>query len=88
MKRRGQKPRLPRRQSSVLVFWSISTSDLWDIAGLQGDKNGNTRPRQPGAKDAHGKLQGLPQGCSVTWRIGLAWWANLQWSGNGSLGTR
>ena len=40
-------------------FWSVSTPDLWDIVGLQVDKNGNTRPRQPGGKDTHGKLQSL-----------------------------
>ncbi|KAG8510355.1 Kyphoscoliosis peptidase [Galemys pyrenaicus] len=28
---------------------------------LQGDKNGNTRPRQPGGKDAHGFLVGRAQ---------------------------
>jgi hypothetical protein len=40
-------------------FISVS-SDLWDIVGLQGDKNGNMRPRQPGGKDAHGKFQSFP----------------------------
>lgn len=61
---------------SFLFVLSVSISNLWDITGLQGDKNGNTRARQPGAKDAHGKLQSLLQGHSWTQQIGLASWAN------------
>lgn len=47
-------------QSCFLL--NVSTSDLSDIVGLQGDKNGNMRPRQPGGKDAHGKFQALSTG--------------------------
>lgn len=59
-----------------LLAWTflsnISASNLWDIIGLQGDKNGNTRPRQPGGKDAHGKVQVLPQDV-----LGSADWFNF-----------
>lgn len=59
---------------AFLLLLKFLYSDLWNIVGLHGDKNGNPRPRQPGGKDAHGKLQGLLRSCSVRWGIGLASW--------------
>lgn len=72
--KKGEKQRPPHRESSVLAFLFLLKCLYFcplDIVGLQGDKNGNTRPRQPGGKDAHGKLQGLLRGESVRWGVGL-----------------
>ncbi|XP_069861562.1 kyphoscoliosis peptidase isoform X3 [Dipodomys merriami] len=46
-----QKPRKARKGD--LTAQVLPSREMSRNLGLQGDKNGNTRPRQPGGKDAH-----------------------------------
>lgn len=83
----GQDYYLENRQCLLFCFF-CGISDLWDIPGLQGDKNGNMRPRQPGGKDAHGESQAF-SGASLKKKKSseLASWSSLQLPiGTGLLG--
>lgn len=67
----GQDYYLENRQCLLFCFF-CGISDLWDIPGLQGDKNGNMRPRQPGGKDAHGESQAF-SGASLKKKKAVSW---------------